>query len=61
MPQPKPTGPRCLGMDERIFIADGPVCGLSMSAIAYRLGRSRSTVGLATPTWAIPREPNLLS
>lgn len=44
MPQPKPTGPRCLGMDERIFIADGPVCGLSMSAIASRLGRSRSTV-----------------
>lgn len=44
MPQPKPTGPRYLGMDERIFIADGPVCGLSMSAIASRLGRSRSTV-----------------
>lgn len=44
MPQPKPTGPRYLSMDERIFIADGPVCGLSMSAIASRLGRSRSTV-----------------
>lgn len=44
MPQPKPTGSRCLGMDERIFIADGPVFGLSMSAIASRLGRSRSTV-----------------
>lgn len=29
---------------QRIFIADGPVCGLSMSAIASRLGRSRSTV-----------------
>ncbi len=38
MPQPKPTGPRYLSMDERIFIADGPVCGLSMSAIASRLG-----------------------
>lgn len=44
MPQPKPTGPRYLSMDERIFIADGPVFGLSMSAIASRLGRSRSTV-----------------
>ena len=44
MPQPKPTGPRHLGTDERIFIADGLVCGLSMSAIASRLGRSRSTV-----------------
>ena len=44
MPQPKPTGPRYLGMDERIFIADGLVCGLNMSAIASRLGRSRSTV-----------------
>lgn len=44
MPQPKPTGPRYLSMDERIFIADGPVCGLSMSAIASRLERSRSTV-----------------
>lgn len=44
MPQPKPTGPRYLGTDERIFIADGLVCGLSMSAIASRLGRSRSTV-----------------
>lgn len=44
MPQPKPTGPRYLSMDERIFIADGLVCGLSMSAIASRLGRSRSTV-----------------
>ena len=43
MPQPKPTGPRYLSMDERIFIADGLVCGLSMSAIASRLGRSRST------------------
>lgn len=32
------------GIDERIFIADGLVCGLSMSAIASRLGRSRSTV-----------------
>lgn len=44
MPQPKPTGPRYLSTDERIFIADGLVCGLSMSAIASRLGRSRSTV-----------------
>ena len=44
MPQPKPTGPRYLSMDKRIFIADGLVCGLSMSAIASRLGRSRSTV-----------------
>lgn len=44
MPQLKPTGPRYLSMDERIFIADGLVCGLSMSAIASRLGRSRSTV-----------------
>ena len=44
MPQPKPTGPRYLSMDERIFIADGLVCGLSMSAIASRLGHSRSTV-----------------
>lgn len=44
MPQPAEIDPRYLGIDERIAIADGLVAGLSMSAIAARLGRSRSTV-----------------
>lgn len=44
MPQPKPIDPRCLSMGERISIADGLACGLSLSAIAGRLGRSKSTV-----------------
>lgn len=44
MPEPRPIDARYLSVDERIAIADGLVCGLSMSRIAEGLGRSRSTV-----------------
>ena len=44
MPDPRPVDARYLSVDERIAIADGLICGMTMSRIAESLGRSRSTV-----------------
>ena len=44
MPGPKPIDARYLSLDERIAIADGLLCGMTMSRIAESIGRSRSTV-----------------
>ena len=44
MPEPRPIDARYLSLDERVAIADGLVCGMTMSRIAESIGRSRSTV-----------------